>query len=132
MSASVTGTEDILKNIEAKLGKTRATRVINKALRNYGKELKQDVETAVSNYIDTGETHDTVIASGIKKGPPKEVQVGWGAGSRWRLVHLNEFGYTRFGKYQSPRGMGKLQGVVDKTEDSAFEKMRSELEELAH
>lgn len=132
MSASVTGTEDILKNIEAKLGKTRATRVINKALRNYGKELKQDVETAVSSYIDTGETHDTVIASGIKKGPPKEVQVGWGAGSRWRLVHLNEFGYTRFGKYQSPRGMGKLQGVVDKTEGSAFEKMRSELEELAH
>lgn len=132
MSASVTGTEDILKNIEAKLGKARATRVINKALQNYGKELKQDVETAVSSYIDTGETHDTVIASAIKKGPPKEVQVGWGAGSRWRLVHLNEFGYTRFGKYQSPRGMGKLQGVVDKTKGSAFEKMRSELGELAH
>jgi len=27
--------------------------------------------------------------------------------------------------------MGKLQGVVDKTEGSAFEKMRGELEELA-
>lgn len=130
MSVSITGTEEILKNIEAKLGKARANRVINKALRNYGKDLKQDVETAVSSYIDTGETHDTVIVSGIKQGPPKRVEVGWGAGSRWRLVHLNEFGYTRFGKYVSPRGMGKLQGVVDKTEGSAFEKMRSELEEL--
>lgn len=130
MSVSVTGTEEILKNIEAKLGKSRANRVVNKALRNYGKELKQDVETAVSSYIDTGETHDTVIVSGVKKGPTKRVEVGWGAGSRWRLVHLSEFGYTRFGKYVSPRGMGKLQGVVDKTEGSAFEKMRSELEEL--
>ncbi|WP_288746338.1 HK97 gp10 family phage protein [uncultured Enterococcus sp.] len=132
MSVSVTGVDDIIKNIEAKLGTARTTRVINKALKNYGNELKKDVEEAVSSYIDTGETHDTVIASGIKQGPPKRVEVGWGAGPRWRLVHLNEFGYTRFGKYQSPRGMGKLQGVVDKTEGSAFEKMRSELEELAH
>lgn len=131
MSVTVTGTYEIIKNIEAKLGKARATRVINKALRNYGKELQQDVKAAVASYIDTGETHETVIVSGIKKGPPKQIAVGWGAGSRWRLVHLNEFGYTRYGRYISPRGMGKLQGVVDKTEGSAFEKMRGELEELA-
>lgn len=130
MSVSVTGMEDILKNIEAKLGVSKTNRVVNKALKNYGNELKKDVEEAVSSYIDTGETHETVVTSGIKKGPPKRVEVGWGAGSRWRLVHLNEFGYTRFGKYVSPRGMGKLQGVVDNTKGSAMQKMRSELEEL--
>ncbi len=43
--------------------------------------------------MDTGETHDTVIASG-GKGPPKTIEVGWGQGSRWRLVHLSEFHYT--------------------------------------
>ncbi|MFR3687292.1 MAG: HK97 gp10 family phage protein [Enterococcus sp.] len=131
MSVSVEGMDDIIKNIEAKLGTARTTRVINKALKNYGNELKKDVEEAVSSYIDTGETHDTVIVSGVKKGPPKRVEVGWGAGSRWRLVHLSEFGYTRFGKYVSPRGMGKLQGVVDKTEGSALQKLRSDMEELA-
>jgi len=131
MSVSVEGMDDIIKNIEAKLGTARTTRVINKALKNYGNELKKDVEEAVSSYIDTGETHDTVIVSGVKKGPPKRIEVGWGAGSRWRLVHLSEFGYTRFGKYVSPRGMGKLQGVVDKTEGSALQKLRSDMEELA-
>lgn len=131
MSVSVEGMDDIIKNIEAKLGTARTTRVINKTLKNYGNELKKDVEEAVSSYIDTGETHDTVIVSGVKKGPPKRVEVGWGAGSRWRLVHLSEFGYTRFGKYVSPRGMGKLQGVVDKTEGSALQKLRSDMEELA-
>ena len=131
MSVSVEGMDDIIKNIEAKLGTARTTRVINKALKNYGNELKKDVEEAVSSYIDTGETHDTVIVSGVKKGPPKRVEVGWGTGSRWRLVHLSEFGYTRFGKYVSPRGMGKLQGVVDKTEGSALQKLRSDMEELA-
>lgn len=131
MSVSVEGMDDIIKNIEAKLGTARTTRVINKALKNYGNELKKDVEEAVSSYIDTGETHDTVIVSGVKKGPPKRVEVGWGAGSRWRLVHLSEFGYTHFGKYVSPRGMGKLQGVVDKTEGAALQKLRSDMEELA-
>lgn len=67
MSVQVTGTEEIIKNIEAKLGKARATRVINKALRNYGKELQEDVKAAVATYQDTGETHETVIVSGIKK-----------------------------------------------------------------
>lgn len=67
MSVTVTGTDEIIKNIEAKLGKARATRVINKALRNCGKELQQDVKVAVASYQDTGETHSTVIVSGIKK-----------------------------------------------------------------
>lgn len=131
MSVSVKGVDEILKNLEAKLGPARTNRIVNKSLKNYGEKLQQDVQEAVSSYMDTGETYNTVIASGVKKGPPKTIEVGWGQGSRWRLVHLSEFGYTRFGKYVSPRGMGKLQGVVDKTEGSAFEEMRSELEELA-
>lgn len=131
MSVTVTGTDQIIANLEKKLGSARTTRVVNKALRKYGETLKNDVQDAVSSYIDTSETHDTVIASNVKKGPPKRVEVGWGQGSRWRLVHLNEFGYTRYGRYIRPRGMGKLQGVVDKTESTALQEMRSEMEELA-
>lgn len=131
MSVSITGVDQIIANLEKKLGKSRTTRVVNKALRKTGEIVKRDVEDAVSSYIDTGETHETVIVSNVKKGPPKQIQVGWGEGSRWRLVHLNEFGYTRYGKYIRPRGMGKLQGVVDKTESTALQEMRSEMEELA-
>ncbi|KAF1303668.1 HK97 gp10 family phage protein [Enterococcus sp. JM9B] len=131
MSVTVTGTDQIIANLEKKLGKSRTTRVVNKALRKTGENVKRDVEDAASSYIDTGETHETVIVSNVKKGPPKQIQVGWGEGSRWRLVHLNEFGYTRYGKYIRPRGMGKLQGVVDKTEATALQEMRSEMEELA-
>lgn len=131
MSVTITGVDQIIANLEKKLGKSRTTRVVNKALRKTGEIVKRDVEDAVSSYIDTGETHETVIVSNVKKGPPKRVEVGWGQGSRWRLVHLNEFGYTRYGKYIRPRGMGKLQGIVDKTESTALQEMRSEMEELA-
>ena len=33
------------------------------------------------------------------------VKLGFGAGSRWRLEHLNEFGYT---KKAHPRGFGVI------------------------
>lgn len=131
MTLSINGVDDILKNLESKLGEKRTTRVVNKALRKYGETLKKDVEEATASYMDTGETHDTVIVSNVKKGPPKQVQVGWGQGSRWRLVHLSEFGYTRFGRYISPRGKGKLQAVADKTETTALQELRTDLEELA-
>lgn len=67
MSVSVKGVDEILKNLEAKLGPTRTNRIVNKSLKNYGQKLQQDVQEAVSSYMDTGETHDTVIASGVKK-----------------------------------------------------------------
>lgn len=131
MSVSVTGLDDILKNIESKLGKNRATRVVNKALRETGKEVNEIVKEAVSSYIDTGETHETVVTSNVQNDPHKHVDTGWAEGPRWRLVHLNEFGYTIFGKYVRPRGMGKLQGAVDKVESIAMPKMHNGLEELA-
>lgn len=129
MSVSVTGTDEILKNIEAKLGPKRATRVINKALRKTGEKNKEIVKDAVSSFQDTGETYETVISSNVKNNP-KRIETGWGQGSRWRLEHLNEFGYTRHGQYIRPRGFGKLQGAVDKIQSTAMQEMRSELEEL--
>lgn len=134
MASSVTGTEEILKNLEAKLGQARANRIVNKALRESAKEIYDDVKSAAASYMDTGATHDEVVMSGIKgaKKGVKTIEVGFnGPKKRYALVHLNEFGYTRYGKFQRPRGMGKLQAVVTKTESSIVPKMQAELEELA-
>lgn len=130
MSVVVTGVEETLKNIEAKLGKNRTTRVVNKALRKYGEKQKQIVKKAVSSYMDTGKTHDLVVTSNVKNNP-KRVETGWASKERAPIVHLNEFGYTRFGKYVRPRGMGKLQGAVDEVQATAMQELRKEMEELA-
>lgn len=131
MSVSIEGLDDILKNIEAKLGQNRTNRIVNKALRETGEEVLELVKDAVSTYQDTGLTHETVIKSNVKRTPHKTIEVGWNAHSRWRLVHLNEFGYVRHGKFVRPRGMGKLQGAVDKTQQMALPKMQAKLRELA-
>ena len=129
MSISLQGEADILRAIESKLGKARATRVVNKALRNAGERNEKIVRKAVNSYRDTGKTHDLVVTSGIKK-EPKRVETGWASKERSTIVHLNEFGYTRYGKYIRPRGMGKLQGAADEIKATSLVKVAKDLEEL--
>lgn len=129
MKMSFSGGEEVLKNIEGKLGKARANRIVNKALRAAGEKNKQIVKQAVSRYMDTGKTYELVVTSGVKSNP-KRVETGWASKERAPLVHLNEFGYTRYGQYIRPRGMGKLQGAVDTIESTIMRDLRSELEEL--
>lgn len=134
MSVKITGEADILKNIEAKLGKAKTTRIVNKTLKETGDEIVKITKDAVSSYMDTGATYDEVVRSNVKGSALgiKEVSVGWrGDKDRWRLVHLNEFGYVRKGRFVSPRGMGKVQSAADKAQQVAFKRMRSGLEELA-
>ena len=133
MSISVQGQADILRALEAKLGKSRTTRVVNKALRNTGDDIVEIVKESVDYYRKTGATYDEVVKSRIKVSPTgvKGIDVGWrGDKNRWRLVHLNEFGYTRFGKYVRPRGMGAVQRAADKSKEVAIKKMKDGLEEL--
>lgn len=132
--SSVTGTEEILANIEKNMGKAKANRVVNKALRTTADEIVLLTKEAVAYYRDTGATYDEVVRSNVKGASAgiKSIDVGWkGDMSRWRLVHLNEFGYTRFGKYVRPQGMGAVQRAADKSKTTAWKNMREGLEELA-
>ena len=124
--SEVTGLEEILKNMEDKLGQARVNRISNKALKKQGERNKQTVK----KYIDSGKTHDLVISSGVKSNP-KRVETGWASKERAPIVHLNEFGYTRYGTYVRPRGMGKLQAAADEIQAKAFGELKSNMEELA-
>lgn len=43
------------------------------------------------------------------KNDVEELKIGWnGEHDRWRIVHLNEFGYTKKGKQYTPRGFGVI------------------------
>lgn len=129
MRTSVEGVDQLLINMENKLGKNKTYRVVNKALRNAGEKNKTIVKDAVSGHMDTGLTYDLVVSSSVKNNP-KRVETGWASKARAPLVHLSEFGYTRFGRYVRPRGMGKLQGAVDEIEKTSLVGIREDLEEF--
>ena len=133
VNVNVTGVDEILKELEQRLSPAKVTRISNQALRVVGQYGVMKLKTAVSSYRDTGKTVNEITATKPRKsGGGRMIKIGWsGDGTRWRLVHLNEFGYTRFGKTYSPRGFGKIQSVEDDLGKHAEEVIAYELKVLA-
>ncbi|WP_035191006.1 HK97-gp10 family putative phage morphogenesis protein [Ligilactobacillus equi] len=121
MSVNITGVDEILAKMEKKFGKAKTDKVERRALKVASTTMKYALKSGVSGYRDTGKTVGEVTASKPRRKAGKlSVKVGWqGGGSRWRLVHLNEWGYTRNGKTYHPRGLGAVQKTFDATKDEA-------------
>ena len=92
--AELRGIDDVLRNLEARLGDTKVKRATSRALKAVANETLEEFKGALQVYKDTGETIESATAgrvTGLAAGVPV-VKIGFGEGSRWRLVHLNEFG----------------------------------------
>ena len=115
MTVEIRGLEEVLAAMEERLGTRKRTAVINNALKVASPIVETAVKTAVATYRDSGATFNEVVATAPKKFQGiQKVRIGWnGPMARYALVHLNEFGYTRYGRRYSPAGMGKIQGAID-------------------
>lgn len=105
--AELRGIDDVLRNLEARLGDTKVKRATSRALKAVANETLEEFKGALQVYKDTGETVESATAgrvTGLASGVPV-VKIGFGEGSRWRLVHLNEFGYAQ---NPHPRGFGVI------------------------
>lgn len=128
--AELKGMDDILKKLEQKFGSAKVTRAVNKTLNTAGDETQKKVEQGVSSFRDSGATVAQVTRTNARKiQEVPTVKIGWGQGSRWRLEHLNEFGYTRHGKFVRPRGFGVLQRVIDSEKTEYPERIKKGLKE---
>jgi hypothetical protein len=133
-TVKITGVDEVIAKLEAKFSKGRVSRIENNALRIAGRLMAVRLKQAVASYRDTGKTViEITTGSARTRGGVKSISIGWsgsGSGQRWRLVHLNEFGYTRWGRSYSPRGMGQIQGAFDSSKDAVKQLERYELERL--
>lgn len=105
--ANLKGFDDILRNLEMHLGDTKIKRATSRALKAVANETLEEFKGALEVFKDTGETIESATVgrvTGLAVSVPV-VKIGFGEGSRWRLVHLNEFGYA---KKAHPRGFGVI------------------------
>lgn len=105
--AELKGFDDVLRNLEMRLGDAKVKRATSRALKATANETLEEFKGALQVYKDTGETIESATVgrvTGLPVGVPV-IKIGFGAGSRWRLVHLNEFGYA---KNAHPRGFGVI------------------------
>jgi len=105
--ANLKGFDDVLRNLETHLGDTKVKRATSRALKAVANETLEEFKGALEVFKDTGETIESATVgrvTGLTVSVPV-VKIGFGEGSRWRLVHLNEFGYA---KKAHPRGFGVI------------------------
>lgn len=105
--AELKGFDDVLRNLEMRLGDGKVKRATSRALKATANETLEEFKGALEAFKDTGETIESATAgrvTGLPVGVPV-IKIGFGAGSRWRLVHLSEFGYA---KNSHPRGFGVI------------------------
>lgn len=134
MSVNIRGMDEVLANMDKKLGSRAVAKYSNEALNVAGRYMAVRLKSAVSSYRDTGATVIEVTTGKPRlKGGVRTIKIGWdGGGSkqRYKLVHLNEFGYTRFGRHYSPRGIGKVQNAYDSSKQQMKALEKHELEKL--
>lgn len=131
VSAKVVGLDEVLSNLDKQYGKTKVNKATKEALEVSGRLAKVRLQQAMSKFQDTGRSRKEVVSGNVKTvNGIKKVKVGWsgdGAGQRWRLVHLNEFGYSPHGvfsgrsnatdsggySFYKPRGYHAIQDAFD-------------------
>lgn len=128
MSASVNGVDEIVKQLKKEFG-LKFSKVENKALKEGAKVVGLAIFRELEPFKDTGSTLEEItIGNPTKRGGFKHILVGWsGPMERYRLVHLNEFGYTRDGKHYNPRMKGAIQRAIDKSRPLFKKKVEEEL-----
>lgn len=106
----IRGMKETLDNIENTLGDNKMRSVARKAINAGAQKVEAQLKRDLVVFRDTGATIDEVVRQNARQINYKtEAAIGWnGPKKRYRLVHLNEWGYTRKGAQIRPRGFGVI------------------------
>ena len=130
----VKGLKEIEQKLNEKFSERQVATHVNNALKIAGRYATVELKRAASTYRDTGATVNEIVAGKPSaKSGVRNIKIGWsgdGSKQRWRLVHLNEFGYTRNGRSYSPRGVGKIRSAYDDMQPKLRELEAAELRKL--
>lgn len=114
----ITGMEDLQSAIERAYSGAKAKAIQKAALNDGGDVVVDTLKKNFEAFKDTGYSQDDIIRTNARTHDDSaEIKVGWnGDHGRWRLVHLNEFGYTRHGKQYTPKGFGAIAKTIQESE----------------
>lgn len=118
MSVKISGTDAIIRQLEKRYGKAKINKVANQALKKGAEIVQEEMIEAFEPWADTGASRDEIVISNprVYQGV-KGIRLGWsGPKKRWRLIHLNEFGYTKTGRHITPRGVGTIRRTIKSSE----------------
>lgn len=129
MSVKFNGFDDVIKELEKQMNPRQVSKVTNKALQVGAEVVKDGVVGEFEKFKDTGASIDEIVISkvGTHDGV-KSIKLGWnGPKERYRIIHLNEFGFDKNGRKIKPKGYGALNSAIKSSEKKYFDTVYREL-----
>lgn len=123
------GVQETLQSLEKSLGINKTKNITRKAINSGAEIVEKKLQTDMLVFKDKGYTIDEVVRKNATyKNYKAEAEIGWnGPHQRYRLIHLNEWGYTRNGRQIKPRGFGVITKSLKNSEPLYFETVASEV-----
>lgn len=132
MSSTMTikGFEELEAKLREKFSEARVKSIEGKALRNAADEAVVDLKSTLSQFANSGDTVEGVVRGNVSRasGFPM-VKIG-NSGNHWRLVHLENNGFTRNGKSYRYKSFGALQKFANTQGNKFVESAQKDLKEL--
>lgn len=118
MSVEIKGVKQLVNQLEKKYGIETTKRVNDQALKKAGAYFEKELSSAFETFKDTGASQDEIQVSEPRYiNGVRAITVYWeGPMDRYRLIHLNEWGYTRRGKEYKPRGHAVISKTLNNSE----------------
>ncbi|MDT2531799.1 hypothetical protein P7D93_18135 [Enterococcus raffinosus] len=123
------GVTETIQALEKKLGTNKTKTVTRKAINVGAEKVEKNLQTDMIVFKDKGYTIDEVVRKNATyKNYRAEAEIGWnGPHERYRIIHLNEWGYTRDGKQITPRGFGVITKSLKKSEPIYLDAVATEV-----
>lgn len=127
----IKGVEELQKAIVEAYSGAKARQIKKEALDAGGEVVANQLRQNFEAFKDTGYSKDEIMKTDAKsRNNVEELKIGWrGEHERWRLVHLNEFGYNKKGKQYTPKGFGAISKTIQESKEDYFNTVAGRLKE---
>lgn len=134
MTVNFTGLPEIQQRLKQMMSEKEFAKLTDKALQKGAQVIEKEIAKRLTNSLgdySTGATVDEIVISKPKsKRGARTIRIGWnGPQERYRLVHLNENGYTRDGKFYGPQlgGYKQIAKALDIKKQSYVDTVKAEM-----
>ena len=118
MSVEVKGVKELINQLEKKFGAEHTKQVSDKALKSAGGHFEKELRNAFVSFEDTGASKNEIkLSEPMNINGVRGVKIYWeGPMDRYRLIHLNEWGYKRNGTKHYPKGHAVIAKTLKSSE----------------
>ncbi|HIX42878.1 MAG TPA: hypothetical protein H9983_06355 [Candidatus Kurthia intestinigallinarum] len=134
MSVEFHGLAEIQQRLKQMMSEKEFKKLTDKAVTAGATVLKKEVTRRLSSnlgdYSIGATVEETVMSKPKLKRGARTVQIGWnGPLERYRIIHLNENGYKRDGKFYGPQlgGYKQIAKAMETKKQEVFDVMRREM-----